>query len=505
MSTVDNVSIKFKPGAYNLFRSLKYKVWLALAEYVDNSVQSYLYNKDALLNINNGNYKFKIEIIYASDHIIIRDNAAGINTENIQRAFEPANIPNNNTGLNEFGMGMKTASIWLAEHWSVRTAAIDEIEERFIEFDLEEVTTKNKEVLPVITVNKLKNVHFTEITLQKLTDNGKNKQIEKLKKHITSIHRNLLRSNELIIKFNDEILLFKDPEILIAPYYKNENSEDILWKEEVNYSLGKYKVKGFIAILDKMSTSIENGFALFRRGRVIEGSHDEKYRPKSLSGQVGSPRYKRIFGELELEGFSVSFDKGSFSNPDELEYFLEQFKNEIIKKPNNILSQADNYRLPKVKDQTKKVVKKAIENFKREQTEKKENPNNQFNEIIKIVSDNSIEKDKQFIVDDEMKVGGVSDNVEMFGNKYNLNIDFIEDKSISHFYTLETNEILNTININCHINLSHPFFLKYDINDYSPLLQIIKSLVYAELTAPIKGTTKAGNIRINFNQFIRDL
>ena len=36
MSAVESVSIKFKPGAYKLFRSLKYKVWLALAEYVDN-------------------------------------------------------------------------------------------------------------------------------------------------------------------------------------------------------------------------------------------------------------------------------------------------------------------------------------------------------------------------------------------------------------------------------------------------------------------------------------
>ena len=66
-----------------------------------------------------------------------------------------------------------------------------------------------------------------------------------------------------------------------------------------------------------MSSSTVNGLSLFRRGRVIEGSHDEKYRPKVLCGQNGSPRYKRIFGELELEGFSVSFNKGSFQEHDD--------------------------------------------------------------------------------------------------------------------------------------------------------------------------------------------
>ena len=31
-----------------------------------------------------------------------------------------------------------------------------------------------------------------------------------------------------------------------------------------------------------MSTNKVNGISLFRRGRVIVGSHDEKYRPKGI-------------------------------------------------------------------------------------------------------------------------------------------------------------------------------------------------------------------------------
>lgn len=503
---VENVSIKFKPGAYNLFRSLKYKVWLAMAEFVDNSVQSYLSNKDELFKIHNSNYQFKIDITYNNDIIIINDNAAGINTLNIQRAFEPANIPDNNTGLNEFGMGMKTASIWLAEHWSVRTAAIGEIEERFIEFDLSEVTTKNKEELPVKTIRKNPEVHFTEIILRRLTENGKNKQLEKLKKHVSSIHRNLLRTGELEIIFNGEKLSFIDPKILVAPYYKEENGEQIFWKEDIYFSFGKYKVKGFIAILETMSTSVENGFALFRRGRVIEGSHDEKYRPKSLSGQIGSHRFKRIFGELELDGFDVSFDKGSFSNPEELEYFLEQFRNDLMKKPKNILFQADNYRLPKDKETTKKVINKTIETYKVEQKEKKENLFNEFDSIIKQIEEPITSYLAPIVVNDSSHLGSIEESKTVFGKNYILKLDFIEDKNCSQFYLLEIlNSDLYEVSFNCKINTGHPFFTKFDIQDYSPILQIVKSLAFAELTASEKGTKNASTIRIDFNTFIRDL
>ena len=44
--------------------------------------------------------------------------------------------------------------------------------------------------------------------------------------------------------------------------------------------MGEYSAKGFIGVLKTMSTNKVNGISLFRRGRVIVGSHDEKYRPK---------------------------------------------------------------------------------------------------------------------------------------------------------------------------------------------------------------------------------
>ena len=132
-------------------------------------------------------------------------------------------------------------------------------------------------------------------------------------------------------------------EILKAPYYKNLNGEHITWKKDIDFSMGKYSAKGFIGILKTMSTNKDNGISLFRRGRVIVGSHDEKYRPTVLCGQIGSPRYKRIFGELELKGFGVSFNKGSFIEVEDLNALMEALKFEISTKNFDLYNQAEKY------------------------------------------------------------------------------------------------------------------------------------------------------------------
>ena len=90
---INKVSIKFKPGAYGVYRSLNNKPWYALAEYVDNAIQSYIDNKEQLLELHSDyQLRISIEINKEDDFIRINDNAGGINNKNFLRAFEPANI-----------------------------------------------------------------------------------------------------------------------------------------------------------------------------------------------------------------------------------------------------------------------------------------------------------------------------------------------------------------------------------------------------------------------------
>ena len=57
----ETVSIKIQPNVYGAFRILPNKIWYALAEYVDNSLQSHINNKEQLTRINS-KHVLKVEI-----------------------------------------------------------------------------------------------------------------------------------------------------------------------------------------------------------------------------------------------------------------------------------------------------------------------------------------------------------------------------------------------------------------------------------------------------------
>src|SRR3990167_8056030 len=106
-------SINIRPGVsiLSVLKHLNYKPWYALAEFVDNSVQSYLENQEELKKADGDDYKLRVSIeIDTSDEgrITIRDNAAGIYQEDYARAFRPAAIPPDRSGLGEFGIDRKS-------------------------------------------------------------------------------------------------------------------------------------------------------------------------------------------------------------------------------------------------------------------------------------------------------------------------------------------------------------------------------------------------------------
>src|SRR5258707_13973019 len=90
------VSIRPGVGIVSVLRHLKYKAWFAMAEFVDNSLQSYLQNRERLQKLHGKEFLLKVEIdIERSDEVRIkvRDNAASIATADYARAFRPAELP----------------------------------------------------------------------------------------------------------------------------------------------------------------------------------------------------------------------------------------------------------------------------------------------------------------------------------------------------------------------------------------------------------------------------
>lgn len=509
MKQINKVSIALKPSVYSTFRALNNTVSFTLGEYVDNAVQSYLNNKSALISAN-PHYKLEIQITvdWTAKTIVIRDNAAGIDTDNYERAFEPAHVPLDVTGLNEFGMGMKTASVWLADKWCVYTKALGEPVERFTEFDLQKVTSEGKEELIVIEKPKPQNEHYTKIILSGLSNHAPTpNQMDKIRRHLSSIYRKFIRNDEIDIIVNGEKLSYPNYEILCAPYHKTPDGENIVWKKDIDFELGDYKAKGFIALLKTMQNGA-NGLALLRRGRVIQGGGEEKYHPQVLCGQTGSPRYKRIFGELELEGFDVSFNKNGFRDEDDLYAFMEAIKQELTAPEFDLHGQAEYFR-QKTKEDNTKIAKEITSTLKKETKPR---------ELTKKVQEAETKvQNAQYVAQSEtliQKAETLDSHAEAFqlnGINYTLRVDLVTETETDTLYSVTQEntsqyDSANSKRIVCKINLAHPFFTRFDqfkkANNYQPIIAIFKSLALAEIMAPNRGTTFASNIRLLFNQYI---
>lgn len=124
MSGIRGVEIHPDVALYRVFQHLNYAPWTALAEFVDNSLQSYFINRSALQAIHGPSFRLQVDIGISDDRIEIHDNAAGIARADLSRALQFAIPPPDNTGLSEFGIGMKAAACWLSRRWSVTTSSL---------------------------------------------------------------------------------------------------------------------------------------------------------------------------------------------------------------------------------------------------------------------------------------------------------------------------------------------------------------------------------------------
>ncbi|MBP5424367.1 MAG: ATP-binding protein [Paludibacteraceae bacterium] len=508
MSSIESVNITIGSNMYSRFENFANTSSNVLAEFIDNALQSYRDNRDVLHSLN-PDYHFSVHIEFLRDEtgkeikeIKVTDNAAGIPYAKYLNAFEPAKKPTDDSGLNEFGMGLKTAACWLGDNWEVTSKALNESEERVFHFDLNQVTANDLRVLPVMNTPRPVSEHYTIIHIGQLSKNApSDRGIEKIKSDLASIYRLSLRREEIRLVVDNELLEFKNPEILKAPYFKEQEGPIIEWKKDINFEFEQYKAHGYIGILKDMS-SANNGFVLLRRGRVVVGAENgQRYFPKCLCGNVGSPRYKRIFGELELEGFKVSFNKNDILDKDNLDALMEGLKGLIHTKDFDLYAQAEGYRLDERKKQAKKLVKKHDTSKKedRKTIEISTDPNKSC-EITPITLFPELEK-----VEEIKDVGSpvvfeeYEDKYRIDGTNFTLKVQFV-DRGQDLFW-VDVSQIVNSIII-CKINTGHAFFEHFG-KPNEATIAILKTMAVAKYTAKIKADNDAVKMLEFFNEYIK--
>lgn len=500
--------VNIRPGVsiLTVLKHIEYDPWYAVAEFVDNSIDSYLIYQKELHNIHGDGFKLEVEIICDSDEskIIIKDNAAGIHEEDYARAFRAAEIPPDTSGLSEFGMGMKSAACWFSDYWIVRTTALGEAFEKSVTFDMNKIFHDKLEELQVDIQETDVNNHYTVIELYQVSRMIKGRTKGKVKDHLASIYRDFIRKDILNVKL-DDYLYFESPKILNTPYHVEPgkpDGENILWKLDIDFDVDEnLSVKGFSAIRETGSTS-EAGFALFRRGRVIEGSYDEGFRPEIIFGSPNSFRFQRVFGELHLKGFGVSFTKKGVKWDDNMDVFLELLQEEMDKKEFPLLKQAENYRV-RTKDDDYKKTAKALGNTTRNFEQKVTNAVQAAKENKEEEKNTLTETKKRFFKKFQIEFRDIT---------WEVTIEMSYDPSLKDLYELGDHFIPGQQNkdirqIGIRLSLTHPFmvnFIGIENPKVESVLRIIASLGISEILAKESGAKTQGEIRRNFNKIINE-
>lgn len=503
--TIKKVDIRPGVSVLAVLRHLNYTPWFALGEFVDNAVQSFIDHRRELEKAEGKGFKLRVDIDIDPSppaRISIRDNAAGIFPGEFPRAFRPAAIPPDRSGLAEFGMGMKSAACWFAPKWSVRTSALGDPFVRTVQFDIDNIINDDIQELGIKEETAPPAQHFTEVLLDEIFHVPVRRTVAKLKEHLTDIYRCFIRDGLLDLRFNGDPLIYEDPRVLNAPYFKQKAAAPKPWRKPIDFDFGEgLSVHGFAALRETASTA-RAGFALFRRGRLIQGSGDEGYRPAYIFGQSNSYRYQRLFGELHLDGFEVSHTKDGFRWDENEQPFLELLREHLDSEELPLLKQAEGYRSRAPQSQLVAAAQRAVTNT----TQAMEN---RLPEVLPTVADAPPVETPAEEPPEQPRLANRRFDIAFRERAWSINVEITNDPAESQWLVLsDTGESAkNPRRIEIRLCMAHPFMVRFaqaDPEEVEALLRVAAAIALAEVLARDAGVRNAGTIRRNINDILRD-
>jgi hypothetical protein len=496
------VLIRPQVAMYAAFARLNYRPWFALAEFVDNALQSAIDNASRLRAADGAEYRLRVEIRASEDEIEIRDNAAGIHEKDYERAFRPASPPPKTSGLSEFGLGMKAAASWFAKHWTVRTSALGEPLERQLTFDIPSIVATNCEHLEPTEQPAAIDAHFTTLTLSSLNVRPKGRTLGKIRDHLESIYRVFLREGVLELRLNDEPIVYTEPRFLVAPHHARPDDEATTWRKDILLDLGEgHRVTGWAGILARASVA-NAGFAIFRRRRLIQGSAGEAYRPERIFGASNKFIYQRLVGELEVEGFSVSHTKDGVQWDDWEDDIITWLKDELDKDPVPLLEQADNYRARAKGNTTGAALAvRDVSAIVAQQlppivdAQLSSSPDESHLDV-------SLPENPAKVEDRRIQL-----RLEHSHRTWNVTLELISDPSQDGWYELsQSARDGDTVTVTVRVNLAHPFMVRFVSPTGDELVgftRLAVALAIAEITAREVGVRQAGTVRRHLHDLLR--
>lgn len=313
------LEFKIENNVINSYKRLAYTPWHAIAEFIDNSTQSFFNYREILEKANRKNglpRPLKIDINYDLQNGVfsLEDNAMGMSFDELIDAVHVSKAPHNTSGRSQFGMGMKTAASWLGNRWEIKTKKLGEINEYTVEIDVNRIAAGENNLQYTIRAKGIsRDSHYTIISVHEHNQKFRGRTLGKIEQYLRSMYRQDFRDNTLTLIWRGKELDWEEIDHRLAVDKNNQP-----YRRPFKFSVGvdsedpddkKDKiVHGWMGVLAK-GRRLDAGLTVFNSNRVIMG-WPTTYRPEEIFGDERNDLLnQRLLGEMHLDGFLVSHTK----------------------------------------------------------------------------------------------------------------------------------------------------------------------------------------------------
>ena len=212
---IQQLNIQPQAGVIGVFSRLNYKPWYAIAEFVDNSTQSFYSHQKELAAHGINEVEISINYDDENDILTIVDDAFGMEFSDFARAVKVDSPPENKNGRNEFGMGLKTAASWFGDIWSVRSTQLGSVYEYYTEINIPELRKNNVNVVEIKRSHVDPSTHGTTITIREVTKKiGSSRTKGKIVELLKSMYRRDLNNGLVHINYDGDPLFYDEYDCL---------------------------------------------------------------------------------------------------------------------------------------------------------------------------------------------------------------------------------------------------------------------------------------------------
>jgi hypothetical protein len=309
------------------YGALDYMWHQAIGEFVDNSYDSFEKNSDEII----GDWEIDISYEARNGLFRIRDNAFGMNLDDLSRAIKLAKPNLDDTGIGKYGLGMKTAASWIGRVWSVKTKKKGEALEWTARVDIDALKESGGNSIPFTSkvVTSDLDSHYTIVEIKQMRRKMPGRSMGKVKENLKFLYGPQIHSGKMKLRWGPDLLEYVPPNFM----------EDIdsagnptTWISNLpdDFSVEGYSIKGRYGMLSGGEDVPHAGITLLWRNRVIIGGHRSGWKPDGIFGSgQGDLARQRVWAEIHLDCLEPNQQKKGFIwkefNRDDLEEALSPY------------------------------------------------------------------------------------------------------------------------------------------------------------------------------------